>query len=655
MVTIVAGLLSAFVSPVVQAQIAPGPYEILAFEDGFIIEAFCDLQRTSGSIADWSGHSSSSWVSPNAYDNHEGTDIALQTGTPLYAAVAGVISEVVTNVPKNNHDSGTPYGNFVRIAVDAPSPKGESLDLIYMHMWTVAVTNGQRVAVGDQVGLSDNTGNSTSEHLHTQSEIRGVSSACPFYWGHYKYPIMLSPSGTFQIGRVVKIKAASTAIRADRFDFSPSLGTVYQDQLYFASYPKRGYYRIFIPNNSSNRSGWVRATDVEEVFTGTVIQTIPDQITYQHATPLQTNYVIRSTPNDAAGQIGTLYFGGGRFVADQITNGYYRIAIPGATATSGWVKADSRMIVYPNLINPALDVASLPDHEFPITESFSVPGKSMFGRPKFNRMNVKAFTPPSPGGDGNALFVTDATNSGNGLAESILVGKPGHANCFVECDVYFNYLPSYVVPSASRWERYGILLRDDGFGGVTHTFEGGGNCYAILWDNDDGQLRAGRIDNAGTTAMQSIRLETTNGWRRLRIEARTNEIRFFLNGTLLTQLTDSTTNKFHSGQAGVGYRWYPGSPASYPAERGAYFDNFTADTLDSVPLLFKEYELQEDGRMRFQLSGTIGSTNAVERSLSLGANDWTLVTNVVNRLSVMEFLDSETNGSSRFYRARRLP
>lgn len=96
----------------------------------------------------------------------------------------------------------------------------------------------------------------------------------------------------------------------------------------------------------------------------------------------------------------------------------------------------------------------------------------MFGRPKFNRSVVKSFSPSSPGGDGNALFVTDETNHGNGVSESVLVGKPGYTNYYVQCDVYFNYQPSYL--PAGAFERYGIFLRDDGFAGIDTTFEGAG-------------------------------------------------------------------------------------------------------------------------------------------------------------------------------------
>lgn len=646
--------LLCLVHPIkLSAQLAPGPYEVIPFDDGFIVEAFFDLIYDAGTgqslRADWSGWSGTSWVSPNAYDNHRGTDIAVQTGTPLYSAVSGTVTEVVSHFPKNDHS--TPYGNFVRIQVDAPAPNGEAIDLLYLHMLTVTVTNGQRVNIGDQVGLSDNTGNSTSEHLHIQSEIRGGSPVCPFYWGHFKYPVMLNTNGTFQIGHVVRVKTPATALRKENIDGSLQISTVHEGQLFFSSYAKRGYYQVFIPNNTTNRSAWIRADHVEEVFTGTVIQTMPDNVSYTHLGQLQNKYPIRSEPNDSASQVGEILFGGGRFVADQITNGFYRIPLPGAAPAWGWVKPNNRMIVYPELVNPSVNLAALKRNHFPIQESFSELGKSMFGRPKFTRSEVKVFSPSSPGGDGRALFVTDSNNSGNGLTESVLVGLPGHRNYFVECDVYFNYDPAYVGAN-SRWERYGIFLRDDGFAGFAHSFEGGGNCYTIMWDNDDGRLRAGRlVDAVVTDLLPSQRYITTSGWNRMRIEAQENQIRFYLNQELLLQ---TTATNFPAGQCGIGYTWFPGSPASYPAARGAYFDNFLADTLDPVPFKFKQIGLQSNGALRFTLSNDRGSTNLIEWSSTLPALEWHPLTNIVNSNSVIEFPAEEPGEPCRFYRARKL-
>ena len=121
---------------IAKAQLTPGPYEFLPFEDGFIVEAFVDLQTGTG-IADWTGWSGTAWVSPNAYNDHKGTDVALQTGTPLYAAAAGTVVDIEARYARDDHNTATSHGNFVKIAVDASSPNGEPMDMIYAHMLTV--------------------------------------------------------------------------------------------------------------------------------------------------------------------------------------------------------------------------------------------------------------------------------------------------------------------------------------------------------------------------------------------------------------------------------------------------------------------------------------------------------------------------------------
>ena len=596
----------------------PGPYELLPFEDGFIIEAFKDLNPASGAISDWTGWSGTAWISPNAYDNHGGTDFSVQTGTPLFAVASGTISQVVSNFARDDHS--TQYGNYIRITVDTNSPNGEPLDLLYLHMLQVFVTVGQRVNVGDLVGLSDNTGNSTSEHVHFQTEVRGSGTqTCPFYWGHFKYPIVFNTTGTMQVGRVIRIAAPSTAIRTDRFNTSTQISTAYQDQSYFCSFAKRGYYHVFIPNNASYRSGWIKATDAYEVFSGTVIQPLPDNGPFSQLGQLASKYAIRSAPDDAASQVGQILFGGGRFVADQVTNGYYRIPLPGAVVAWGWVKPNNRMLIYPQLTHPAINLASLPDNTFPIGDNFTTNGKSRFGRPKFNRSTVKSFAPTSPGGDGKALFVTDQTNHGNGLSESVTVGRPGYRNYFVQCDVYFNFQPSYLANGA--WDRSGIFLRDDGFAGLDTTFEGAGNGYALLWDSDDGRLRTCRLNDAAITDFFSpSRYVTSNGWHTMRIEARTNTIRFFLNGTLLLQTNDTA---FPSGECGIGYIWHPGSPANYPAARGTHFDNFVADTLETnttPTIVTQSASISTNGAFQFRFNGAVSNIYEVQGSTDTA--DW---------------------------------
>jgi murein DD-endopeptidase MepM/ murein hydrolase activator NlpD len=568
---IILGLLTAGASG---QGAPPGPYEYLPFDDAYIVEAFTDLLPGSNSIADWTGWTSKVWESPNAYNDHGGNDFSMATGTPVYAATTGTVVELETNRPENDHNTSYYYGNFVRIAADGLSPTGDQITVRTAHLLpTVQVTVGQHVNAGQLIGYSDNTGQSTSEHCHVQSALAaGDVIMCPFYNAHFKYPIMFNPNAKVQVGHVVKVNKASTPIRDDRFDSSTILTTAYQNQMYFASFAKRGYYRIFIPNDTKNRSGWIKAVDVDEVYSGgTVIQALPDPGTYIHKAQLSSTYPIRSAANSGASIIGQIRWGGGRFVADQTAaGGWYHIPVPGSSATSGWVQANSQMVVYPQLYNPTINLANRPQQDFPFNESFGTLGLCTFGRPKFDRCSVVNFSPASPGGDGKALFLTDAINFGSGIYDTVSVGKPNHRDYFVESDVYFRFNPSY-----GTFERYGVFLRDDGFGGFDETFEGKGNCYAMTWDSDDGYLRCCKIVDAAITDFSPTQIYVpSSGWHKLRIEAVGTNIKYYLDGVLKVSVNDST---FPSGSCGVGYTSHIGT--TYPPARGAYFDNFKADSL----------------------------------------------------------------------------
>ncbi|MBN1900502.1 M23 family metallopeptidase [Candidatus Sumerlaeota bacterium] len=566
-------LFLSSVSSLAFPQASPGPYEILPVEEAFITEALKDLLATT-ERADWSGYLGTTWISPNAYNGHEGTDFSLDTGTPILAPANGTVIDVVTDIPENNHTINS-FGNYVLMQVTGGvSPQGESLDIILCHLLpNVPVTIGQNVTTGQVVGYADNTGNSTSEHIHIEPRLRDATvGTCPFYWGHWKYPIMFNPNGVKQVGHVIRVKIASTPVRSDMYETSSQITTAYQNQLFFSSFWKRGYYRVFIPNDASNRSGWIKAIDAEEVFTGTVIQAIPDPGTYVHNATLISPYAIKASPDAGSATIGQIVYGGGRFVADQVQSGWYRIPVPGS-ASWGWVQPDSRMIVYPQLYNSNINPANLPDNDFPLVENFSTVGKCLFGRSKYNRSFTQTFTPSSPGGDGIVVRVTDANTYGNGYEECVVIGKVDHRDYFVQSDVYLDYKPSYL--GKKEYQIYGIFIRDDGFSSMDRTFEGKGNCYAIIYDDVKGEVRAGKyVDAAFTDFLSSPVSITEDGWHTFKIEAQGNHIRYYLDANLLIDKVDDT---FISGPCGLGYSNH--ADRTYPAARGAYFDNFVADEL----------------------------------------------------------------------------
>ncbi|MGE5149289.1 MAG: M23 family metallopeptidase [Rhodospirillaceae bacterium] len=84
---------------------------------------------------------------------HEGVDLAVPIGTPVYAASDGVVDKVGPYAG---------YGNYVRLS------HGDGLATAYGHLSRFApgLEPGVHVAQGQLVAFSGNTGRSTGPHLH---------------------------------------------------------------------------------------------------------------------------------------------------------------------------------------------------------------------------------------------------------------------------------------------------------------------------------------------------------------------------------------------------------------------------------------------------------------------------------------------------------
>ena len=89
---------------------------------------------------------------------HNGIDFAIPNGTTILAPHHGTIKEALFD--KNG------YGWYVKI-------ENEQEGSVMGHFEKILVKYGQRVNEGDNIAISDNTGNSTGPHLH---------------WGYYHFP-----------------------------------------------------------------------------------------------------------------------------------------------------------------------------------------------------------------------------------------------------------------------------------------------------------------------------------------------------------------------------------------------------------------------------------------------------------------------------------
>ena len=133
---------------------------------------------------------------------HEGVDIFAARGTPVVAAADGLITRTGTS----------PLGGNVVWLADA----AHGQHLYYAHLDKQLVAPGQRVRVGDTLGLVGNTGNArtTSPHLHfgIYRAGRGAIDPLPFVRRPDAPPPAPRP-GPARLGEWVRVQAKSETLR----------------------------------------------------------------------------------------------------------------------------------------------------------------------------------------------------------------------------------------------------------------------------------------------------------------------------------------------------------------------------------------------------------------------------------------------------------
>lgn len=128
-------------------------YRLAAFKAPFAMPVKSSFRWTSGF-----GYRKD----PKGYGTrmHEGTDMAGDYGTPVYATGDGVVSFA-------GWDSG--YGRLIKIKHDF------GIETRYAHLSAFNVEAGQKVSRGDRIGDTGNSGRSTGTHLHYEVRIGGTA------------------------------------------------------------------------------------------------------------------------------------------------------------------------------------------------------------------------------------------------------------------------------------------------------------------------------------------------------------------------------------------------------------------------------------------------------------------------------------------------
>ena len=116
-------------------------------------EAYTLTQKYGQSLLDYSSL---------GLKGHNGEDYACNTGTGVYAVADGVVSFAIGTFAENDKSG---YGNMVCLLVPTENIN-TYYDVVYGHLLSTTVKQGDEVRAGQLIGLVNNTGFSTGPHLH---------------------------------------------------------------------------------------------------------------------------------------------------------------------------------------------------------------------------------------------------------------------------------------------------------------------------------------------------------------------------------------------------------------------------------------------------------------------------------------------------------
>lgn len=126
---------------------------------GGTLASFPDLWPVKGGTVS-SEYGSRSDPVEGGYEWHQGLDIAVDFGAPVFASAAGTVKQ-------SGWNGG--YGRYICI------DHGNGYASAYGHMSGLAVSAGQKVAKGEIIGFVGSSGYSTGPHIHFEIMVDGQS------------------------------------------------------------------------------------------------------------------------------------------------------------------------------------------------------------------------------------------------------------------------------------------------------------------------------------------------------------------------------------------------------------------------------------------------------------------------------------------------
>ncbi|WP_240337059.1 peptidoglycan DD-metalloendopeptidase family protein [Rufibacter psychrotolerans] len=180
---------------------------------------------------------------------HEGIDIFAPRNTPVVAAVEGTVTRVNT----------TPIGGKV---VWLSDPKRRQ-SLYYAHLDSQLVQPGQRVSVGDTLGLLGNTGNAitTAPHLHFGIYRFGEGAVDPYPYVYHNRtgpaPVKVDAK---KLGNWVRVARSNATLREAPAAKATTLRTLPQHAPLQILAGSATWYRVMLPDG---QQGYLAASLVE--------------------------------------------------------------------------------------------------------------------------------------------------------------------------------------------------------------------------------------------------------------------------------------------------------------------------------------------------------------------------------------------------------